>query len=182
MTIKLVIMNLCFVLSVAVWPGVSVTFWDNAWCDEVVMMWWWCRSWIPQQWKLACSGELTRFLRPQGTENMQSKSRVYWKILVRLSWCLCLLEQQQPVDIVFNTPFKARIDQLVTIHMQDNIGDYIKPSTTHFTRYTHPPQTHTNSYYFPFFSHAVVLWNSSPYSVVSLCLNLITYLHNLDTL
>ena len=29
------------------------------------------------------------------------------------------------------------------------------------------PQTHTNSYYFSFFSHTVAIWNSLPYFVVS---------------
>ena len=30
----------------------------------------------------------------------------------------------QPVDVVFNAPFKARIGQLATVHKQDNVDDY----------------------------------------------------------
>ena len=30
------------------------------------------------------------------------------------------------------------------------------------------PQTRTNSFYFSFFSHTVSIWNSLPYSIVSL--------------
>ena len=39
-----------------------------------------------------------------------------------------------------------------------------KPCTNYFTRYIHPltllqPHTHTNSFYFTFFLHAVAIWN-----------------------
>ena len=47
-----------------------------------------------------------------------------------------------------------------------------RPCTNHLTRYTHPftllqPPTRTNSFYFSIFSHAVAVWNTLPFSVVS---------------
>jgi len=66
-----------------------------------------------------------------------------------------------------------------------------KPYTNYFTRYKHSltllqPQTCTNSFYFPFFSHAVSIWNSLPYSIVSadnisMFKNSLVYLYNLGT-
>ena len=70
-----------------------------------------------------------------------------------------------------------------------------KPCTNYFTGYAHPltllqPQTCANSFYFSFFSHAVAIWNSLPYFIVSSpnismfkkVLLTITYFYNLGTL
>ena len=31
----------------------------------------------------------------------------------------------QPLDVVFNAPFKCLIDDLATSHMQENLNDYV---------------------------------------------------------
>ena len=31
----------------------------------------------------------------------------------------------QPVDVVFNKPFKAAIEKMTTIHLQENLNDYV---------------------------------------------------------
>ena len=105
----------------------SVTFQDNAWCDEVVMM-----SWIRQQWKPACSGEMVLVLdvhKAQKTEQIKSLLRDTCKtepVFVPAGTTGLV----QPVDVVFNAPFKARIDQLATMHMQENVDDYIRGKFT----------------------------------------------------
>ena len=48
-----------------------------------------------------------------------------------------------------------------------NVPLQYKTCTNYLKRYTHPltllqPQTHMNSFYFSFFSHDVVIWNSLP--------------------
>ena len=47
-----------------------------------------------------------------------------------------------------------------------------KPCTNYYTRHAHhltllQPQTHTNAFYFSFFSHAVSIWNSLPYIILT---------------
>ena len=47
-----------------------------------------------------------------------------------------------------------------------------KPCTNYYTRHAHhltllQPQTHSNAFYFSFFSHAVSIWNSLPYTILS---------------
>ena len=87
---------------------VQVCFQDNAWCDEQIM-----RKWIMQQWMPACSGHMLLALdvhKAQATEAIQD----------------CLKEQcntypvyvpagtisiVQPVDVVFNAPFKAAVER-----------------------------------------------------------------------
>ena len=34
----------------------------------------------------------------------------------------------QPVDVVFNAPFKAAVDRLATTHVQENLQDYVRGS------------------------------------------------------
>jgi len=47
-----------------------------------------------------------------------------------------------------------------------------KPCTNYYTRHAHhltllQPQTHSNAFYFSFFSHAVSIWNSLPYTILT---------------
>jgi len=37
-------------------------------------------------------------------------------------WCTCLV---QPLDVVFNAPFKCMVDDLATSHMQEHLDDYV---------------------------------------------------------
>jgi len=58
------------------------------------------------------------------------------------------------------------------IHGFANEPLLFKTCTNYFTRHARhltllQPQTHTNAYYFSFFSHAVAIWNSLPYDIPS---------------
>ena len=82
------------------------------------------RQWIIQQWKPVCSGHMLLTLdvhKAQTTEAIQG----------------CLKEQcntypvyvppgttsiVQPVDVVFNAPFKAAVERQATKHLQENKG------------------------------------------------------------
>ena len=82
---------------------VNVTFQENAWCDEGVMM-----SWIRQQWKPACHGDMMLVLdihRAQKMEEIQKYLRDECKtelIFVPAG----TTSMVQPVDVIFNRPFK----------------------------------------------------------------------------
>ena len=110
MTIKLIIMNLCFILSAAVW--------QESECN------------IPRQCMVWWSGEMMLVLdvhKAQKTEQIKSLLRDTCKtepVFVPAGTTGLI----QPVDVVFNAPFKARIDQLAIMHMQDN--DYIRGKFT----------------------------------------------------
>ena len=96
---------------------------DNAWCDEKVM-----REWIHQQWKPACSGDMLLALdvhKAQTTDAIQECLRKDCKIepVFVPAGTTSLV---QPVDVVFNTPFKAAVEREATKHFQENLSSYVE--------------------------------------------------------
>ena len=101
---------------------VHVAFQDNAWCDENVM-----KSWICQQWKPVCQGNMMLVLdvhKAQTTKTIQQCFRAECNtepVLVPPGTTSLV----QPVDVVFNAPFKAAIEERATTHLQDNLHQYV---------------------------------------------------------
>ena len=101
---------------------VKVTFQENAWCDERVM-----KEWIVQQWKPACDGHMLLTLdqhRAQKTDEIQSYFRTQCNtepVLVPA----CTTSLIQPIDVVFNAPFKAAVEKQATVHLQENLDSYV---------------------------------------------------------
>lgn len=100
-----------------------MTFQENAWCDEAVMM-----SWIRQQWKPACTDDMMLVLdvhKAQKTEQIQRSLQDICKtepVFVPAGTTSLV----QPVDVAFNAPFKAAIDKMATAHLPDNLDDHVK--------------------------------------------------------
>ena len=105
-------------------PRVRVTFQPKAWCDEAVM-----QEWLQQQWKSACDGNMLLVLEVHKAQKTDG-------ILHRLNQCSTTpvyvpagtTGLVQPVDVVFNAPFKAAVDRLATAHVQENLQDYVRGS------------------------------------------------------
>lgn len=107
---------------------VRVTFQVNAWSDEEVM-----KTWIVQQWKPACHApEMMLVLdahKAQCTDHVKKLLNQTCKtdhVMVPPATTSLV----QPVDVVFNAPFKAAIDKMATAHLQDNLDDYVHGKIT----------------------------------------------------
>jgi hypothetical protein len=89
-------------------------------------------SWIRQQWKPACRGDMMLVLdvhRAQKTEEIQKYMRDECKtepIFVPAGTTSMI----QPVDVVFNKPFKQAIDAMANSHVQENLEDYVRGRIT----------------------------------------------------
>ena len=85
-------------------------------------------SWVRQQWKPACEGDMMLVLdvhRAQKTEEIQKYLREECKtepVFVPPGTNSLI----QPVDVVFNAPFKAAIDAMANSHLQENLDDYVQ--------------------------------------------------------
>ena len=96
-----------------------MAFQDNAWCDEKIMC-----EWICQQWKPACNGDMLLALdvhKAQTTDAIQECLRKDCKtepIFVPAGTTSLV----QPVDVVFNAPFKAAVEREATKHLQENLS------------------------------------------------------------
>ena len=116
------IFNLC-VLQLRYDHRVRVTFQENAWCDEGIMM-----EWINQLWKPACFEEMMLVLdvhKAQKTDGVQSLLRDKCKtepVFVPAGTTHLV----QPVDVVFNAPFKQAVDREATKPLQDNLDEYMR--------------------------------------------------------
>lgn len=102
---------------------VTVQFQPKAWCDESVM-----KAWIAFNWKPACSGPMHLIAdvhRAQTTENILNKLEKDCNTDITFvpGGCTSLI---QPLDVVVNKPFKDRINQLASQHMQENLDSYVK--------------------------------------------------------
>ena len=102
---------------------VSVTFQENAWSDEAVM-----KRWIHQQWIVACHApEMMLVLdahKAQTTDDVKKLLKETCKTdVVMVSPATTSLVQ--PVDVVFNAPFKAAIDTMATAHLQEHLDEYV---------------------------------------------------------
>ena len=100
---------------------VAVTFQENAWCDEKVM-----DGWVCQHWKPSCEGEMLLVAdRAQKTEAIIKllKERCNTEIEFVPPGATSLV---QPVDVVFNAPFKAAVDKLATDHLHSNVEAYLR--------------------------------------------------------
>ena len=102
---------------------VAVTFQDNAWCDEKVM-----GGWVCQHWKPSCEGEMLLVAdvhRAQKTEAIIKllKERCNTEIEFVPPGTTSLI---QPVDVVFNAPFKVAVDKLATDHLHSNVEAYLR--------------------------------------------------------
>ena len=92
-----------------------VTFQDKAWCNETIML-----QWINQLWKPACSEETLLVHRAQTTDSMKSKlEECKTEFVFVPSGTTSLV---QPVDVVFNAPYKAAVERQATLHLQENLS------------------------------------------------------------
>ena len=98
-----------------------MAFQDNAWCDENIM-----KTWINQQWKPACNGNMMLVMdvhKAQTTNTIKHMLRSCNTEPVLVPPGTTSLVQ--PVDVVINAPFKAAIEEKATAHLQDNLNDYV---------------------------------------------------------
>ena len=101
---------------------VHVAFQENAWCDEPTM-----DMWVRQLWRPACNGDMLLVLDVHKAQKTDA-------ILEALDSCKTApvyvppgtTSLIQPVDVVFNKPFKARVEKLATEHMQQNLDAYVR--------------------------------------------------------
>ena len=86
------------------------------------------REWIHQQWKPVCSGDMLLALdvhKAQTTDAIQECLRKDCKTEpVFVSTCTTSIVQ--PVDVVFNAPFKAAVEREATKHLQENLNSYVE--------------------------------------------------------
>ena len=102
---------------------VAVTFQENAWCDEKVM-----DGWVRQQWKPSCQGEMLLVAdvhKAQKTEAITKllNEQCNTEIVFVPPGATSLV---QPVDVVFNAPFKAAVDKAATDHLHSNVEAYVR--------------------------------------------------------
>ena len=85
------------------------------------------REWIHQQWKPVCSGDMLLALdahKAQTTDAIQECLRKDCKtepVFVPAGTSIV-----QPVDVVFNAPFKAAVEREATKHLQENLNSYVE--------------------------------------------------------
>lgn len=101
---------------------VKVVFQKKAWCDEAVM-----KDWILNQWKQSCQGRMLLTLdehKAQKTENVLDyfNDRCNTDLVFVPAGTTNLV---QPLDVCINAPFKAAVEQQATLHMQENLDDYV---------------------------------------------------------
>ena len=99
-----------------------MTFQENAWYDGKVM-----KEWIMQQWKPACDGHMLLTLdqhKAQKTDEILSCFRTQCNtetVLVPAGTTGLI----QPIDVVFNAPFKAAVERQATMYLQENLDSYV---------------------------------------------------------
>ena len=105
---------------------VSVVFQPNAWCDEPTMAHWirgcWRPKIVPNTLLIA---DVHRAQTIQGIKDLLLQCNT--DLLLVPPGCTSLV---QPMDVVFNKPFKNTIEKLATAHMQDNLNDYLTGKLT----------------------------------------------------
>ena len=101
---------------------VGVRFQENAWRDEPCMV-----NWIRNYWKPCVEGKMMVLLDDYKAQKTLS-------VLTMLNdecntitigippGCICLV---QPLDVVFNAPFKEVVDTIATAHMEAHVTDYL---------------------------------------------------------
>ena len=84
------------------------------------------RQWVNQLWKPVCKEEMLLVLdehRAQMTEEFKRKLQELSSTPVFVpGGCTSLV---QPVDVVFNAPFKAAVEKIAQKHMLDNLDLYV---------------------------------------------------------
>ena len=103
-------------------PRVRVTFQANAWCDEVVMT-----GWAQGQWQPVCGHQIMLVANVHKAQKTDA-------VLYILRGCNTEVvfvppdatSLVQPIDVVFNAPFKAAIDKLATAHRNENVEAYVR--------------------------------------------------------
>ena len=86
------------------------------------------RRWNVQQWKPACDDHMLLVLdahKAQTTSKIQSylQTQCSTETVVVPAGTTSLV---QPVDVVFNAPFKAAVEKQATMHLQENLDSYVK--------------------------------------------------------
>ena len=99
----------------------TICFQPNAWCDEATM-----GRWIRDCWKpnaLPDTLLIADIHRAQTTNAVKYLLRECNTYLVLVpAGCTSLV---QPIDVVFNNPFKNSIEKLAMQHMHDHLHDYL---------------------------------------------------------
>ena len=84
------------------------------------------RQWVYQLWKPVCKEEMLLVLdehRAQMTEEFKQKLQELSTAYVFVpGGCTSLV---QPVDVVFNAPFKAIVEKIAQKHMLENLDLYV---------------------------------------------------------
>ena len=84
------------------------------------------RQWVYQLWKPVCKEEMLLILdehRAQMTEEFKQKLQELSTAYVFVpGGCTSLV---QPVDVVFNAPFKAAVEKIAQKHMLENLDLYV---------------------------------------------------------
>ena len=106
---------------------VGVRFQEKVWCDEKVMT-----DWVRNFWKPNVHGEMLLTLdqhKAQKTPSVISKLKDECNTTTVLipPGCTSLV---QPLDVVFNGPFKKAVDNLATAHVESHISSYVHGSFT----------------------------------------------------
>ena len=106
---------------------VGVKFQAKAWCDEPCM-----KHWIRNHWKRNVSGKMMLLLdhhKAQKTPSVLTMLKDECDTIAVLvpPGCTSLV---QPLDVVFNGPFKKAVDELATTHMEANVSDYLHGNFT----------------------------------------------------
>ena len=86
------------------------------------------KEWIVQQWKPACDGRMLLILdqhKAQMTDNIRScfSAQCNTEPVFVPAGTTSLV---QPVDVVFNAPFKAAVERQATMHLQENLDSYVQ--------------------------------------------------------
>ena len=102
---------------------------DNTWCDEKIMCEWICQQWKPAcSCNCSCSGTMLLVLnvhKAQTTDAIKECLRKDCKtepVFVPAGTTSLV----QPVDAVFNVPFKAAVEREAAKHLQENLNSYVE--------------------------------------------------------
>jgi hypothetical protein len=98
----------------------------KAWCDEDVMV-----HWIKDSWNPIIKEETMLVIdvhRAQTTDNINALLKDCKTTPVHVPPGTTSLVQ--PVDVVFNAPFKKRVENCAMQHVHDNLDDYINGKFT----------------------------------------------------
>ena len=100
---------------------------SGVWCDKLCMA-----HWVHNYWKPHTEGKMMLLLDHHKAQKMSSVLTMLYDecstitVLVPLE-CTSLV---QPLDVVFNGPFKWAVDTIATSYMEPHVNDYLHGNFT----------------------------------------------------